>query len=178
MKDFWTSRKVGRLRAMWALGASAGEIAAELGAESRNAVIGNADRLNLGRRGGRVPQRSLQSTRPWAPEDRDDVRDLWGTATVDEIAHTLNRTPGQVEYMARSLGLVVDPVVMVFDETESARLQDDRFCHAMWNAIGLGKESPPMIGIDRRPCTKAPTFVPINHLTPVMRSSSIADCDS
>ncbi len=38
--------------------------------------------------------------------------------------------------------------------------RDDLFCRALTAAIDLGLEHPPMIGIDKRPCTKKPVFVP------------------
>src|SRR4030095_8171494 len=43
----WTEERIERLKAMWAQGATASQIAAELGGVSRNAVIGKAHRLGL-----------------------------------------------------------------------------------------------------------------------------------
>ena len=43
----WTDERIGTLRKMWEGGATASEIAAELGGVSRNAVIGKAHRLGL-----------------------------------------------------------------------------------------------------------------------------------
>jgi GcrA cell cycle regulator len=43
----WTEERIERLKAMWAKGATASEIAEELGGVSRNAVIGKAHRLGL-----------------------------------------------------------------------------------------------------------------------------------
>ena len=43
----WTEERIERLKAMWAKGATASEIADELGGVSRNAVIGKAHRLGL-----------------------------------------------------------------------------------------------------------------------------------
>ena len=43
----WTDERIDRLRAMWAEGSTASQIAEELGGVSRNAVIGKAHRLGL-----------------------------------------------------------------------------------------------------------------------------------
>ena len=43
----WTEERIERLKAMWTEGATASEIADELGGVSRNAVIGKAHRLGL-----------------------------------------------------------------------------------------------------------------------------------
>lgn len=50
MPQFWTADQEAQLRAKWETGASASEIAAELGSVTKNAVIGKAHRLNLARR--------------------------------------------------------------------------------------------------------------------------------
>jgi len=43
----WTDERIGRLKSMWADGATASQIAEDLGGVSRNAVIGKAHRLGL-----------------------------------------------------------------------------------------------------------------------------------
>ena len=43
----WTDERIERLKAMWTKGATASQIAEELGGVSRNAVIGKAHRLGL-----------------------------------------------------------------------------------------------------------------------------------
>src|SRR5215211_7491925 len=43
----WTDERIDRLKAMWTEGATASQIADELGGVSRNAVIGKAHRLGL-----------------------------------------------------------------------------------------------------------------------------------
>jgi GcrA cell cycle regulator len=47
----WTDERVEMLKAMWAEGKSASQIAKELGAVTRNAVIGKVHRLGLSNRG-------------------------------------------------------------------------------------------------------------------------------
>src|SRR6185369_5026412 len=46
----WTDERIDRLKKMWADGATASQIADELGGVSRNAVIGKAHRLGLEQR--------------------------------------------------------------------------------------------------------------------------------
>ena len=46
----WTDERIERLKNMWAKGATASQIADELGGVSRNAVIGKAHRLGLEQR--------------------------------------------------------------------------------------------------------------------------------
>jgi GcrA cell cycle regulator len=46
----WTEERIERLKAMWAEGSTASQIAEELGGVSRNAVIGKAHRLGLEQR--------------------------------------------------------------------------------------------------------------------------------
>jgi GcrA cell cycle regulator len=46
----WTEERIERLKSMWAKGATASQIADELGGVSRNAVIGKAHRLGLEQR--------------------------------------------------------------------------------------------------------------------------------
>jgi GcrA cell cycle regulator len=43
----WTDERIDRLKKMWSDGATASQIAEELGGVSRNAVIGKAHRLGL-----------------------------------------------------------------------------------------------------------------------------------
>ncbi|MBA2770944.1 MAG: GcrA cell cycle regulator, partial [Sphingomonas sp.] len=43
----WTEERIDRLKSMWAEGATASQIADDLGGVSRNAVIGKAHRLGL-----------------------------------------------------------------------------------------------------------------------------------
>ncbi len=63
----WTDERVETLRAMWAEGKSASQIAKELGGVTRNAVIGKVHRLGLSNRGpnGDRPE----ETEPASPID-------------------------------------------------------------------------------------------------------------
>lgn len=59
-RDFWTQDRTEKLTALWHAGMSSSEIAAELGALSRNAVCGKLARLGLM---GREPDATSHRTR-------------------------------------------------------------------------------------------------------------------
>jgi GcrA cell cycle regulator len=82
----WTDERIATLRKMWEGGATASEIATELGGVSRNAVIGKAHRLGLKARPSPVKANEKKKTaapapkkpaaapaRPVAAEPRDDA---------------------------------------------------------------------------------------------------------
>jgi len=63
----WTDERIERLKNMWAKGATASQIADELGGVSRNAVIGKAHRLGLEQRPSPVkPGEEKESKKPAA----------------------------------------------------------------------------------------------------------------
>src|SRR5687768_16865179 len=62
----WTEERIERLKSMWAKGATASQIADELGGVSRNAVIGKAHRLGLEARPSPV--------KPGEDTDKDPAR--------------------------------------------------------------------------------------------------------
>jgi GcrA cell cycle regulator len=65
----WTDERIERLKAMWAEGATASQIADELGGVSRNAVIGKAHRLGLESRPSPVkPGDEKPAGRPGEPD--------------------------------------------------------------------------------------------------------------
>src|ERR1700710_1492795 len=61
----WTDERIDTLRKMWEAGATASQIAEELGGVSRNAVIGKAHRLGLKARPS--PVKSNDRVEPVAP---------------------------------------------------------------------------------------------------------------
>jgi GcrA cell cycle regulator len=64
----WTEERIDRLKKMWADGATASQIADELGGVSRNAVIGKAHRLGLEQRPSPVkPGEEKENRKPAAP---------------------------------------------------------------------------------------------------------------
>ena len=64
----WTDERIATLRKMWEGGATASEIATELGGVSRNAVIGKAHRLGLKARPS--PVKANEKKKPAAPTAR------------------------------------------------------------------------------------------------------------
>ncbi len=63
----WTDERIERLKKMWAQGATASQIADELGGVSRNAVIGKAHRLGLEQRPSPVKPGEEKETKKAAP---------------------------------------------------------------------------------------------------------------
>src|SRR5579872_7203325 len=64
----WTEERIERLKKMWHDGATASQIADELGGVSRNAVIGKAHRLGLEQRPSPVrPGEERETAKPVAP---------------------------------------------------------------------------------------------------------------
>ena len=63
----WTDERIERLKAMWAKGATASQIADELGGVSRNAVIGKAHRLGLDARPSPVKPGEEKEKKPASP---------------------------------------------------------------------------------------------------------------
>jgi GcrA cell cycle regulator len=69
----WTEERIDRLKAMWAEGSTASQIADELGGVSRNAVIGKAHRLGLEARpspvkAGEEKESPKKAAKPAAPK--------------------------------------------------------------------------------------------------------------
>src|SRR5215208_101960 len=63
----WTEERIERLKKMWSEGATASQIADELGGVSRNAVIGKAHRLGLEQRPSPVKQGEEKEAKKAAP---------------------------------------------------------------------------------------------------------------
>jgi GcrA cell cycle regulator len=72
----WTEERIATLKRMWESGATASEIAAELGGVSRNAVIGKAHRLGLKARPSPVKakekKKAATAKKPEAPTAQSD----------------------------------------------------------------------------------------------------------
>ncbi len=86
----WTDERIERLKKMWADGATASQIADELGGVSRNAVIGKAHRLGLDARPSPVKPGEEKDKRPAAkPASRGEAssRRASSTAAQDSPAH-------------------------------------------------------------------------------------------
>src|SRR6476619_1026331 len=91
----WTEERIERLKAMWTEGATASQIADELGGVSRNAVIGTAHRLGLEARPSpvkpgeekehRAPAAAAPTPKP-APAERPAPRPATATAAPEQAA--------------------------------------------------------------------------------------------
>ena len=64
----WTDERIDRLKAMWTQGATASQIAEDLGGVSRNAVIGKAHRLGLDARPSPVKPVEVKAKIPAIPK--------------------------------------------------------------------------------------------------------------
>jgi GcrA cell cycle regulator len=115
----WTEERIERLKAMWAQGATASQIADELGGVSRNAVIGKAHRLGLEARPSpvkpgdekehRAPATSAPAPKP-APAERPAPRAAAAAPAAAEPAAAPAQPPArtpqrsQQELQYRSIG--------------------------------------------------------------------------
>jgi GcrA cell cycle regulator len=115
----WTEERIERLKAMWAQGATASQIADELGGVSRNAVIGKAHRLGLEARPSpvkpgdekdhRAPAAAAPAPKP-APAERPAPRATAAApaaagpaaAPAQPAARTPQRSQQELQY--RSIG--------------------------------------------------------------------------
>jgi GcrA cell cycle regulator len=115
----WTEERIERLKAMWAQGATASQIADELGGVSRNAVIGKAHRLGLEARPSpvkpgeekehRAPAASAAPAPKPAPAERPAPRAAAAAPAAESAAapsQPAARTPqrSQQELQYRSIG--------------------------------------------------------------------------
>ena len=104
----WTDERIERLKKMWADGATASQIADELGGVSRNAVIGKAHRLGLEQRPSPVKHEEKEKAAPAAPAKAQPKAD----APTGRSAHPApapgapapSRPAGATELQYRSIG--------------------------------------------------------------------------
>ncbi len=92
----WTDERIERLKKMWADGATASQIADELGGVSRNAVIGKAHRLGLDARPSPVKpgEEKEKKAAPAAKAPRSDAARRAAPAAAEEgDAPVPTRTP-------------------------------------------------------------------------------------
>ncbi|MGZ2410996.1 GcrA cell cycle regulator [Sphingomonas sp. F9_3S_D5_B_2] len=112
----WTDERIDQLKKMWANGATASQIADELGGVSRNAVIGKAHRLGLEQRPSPVkpgdekdkpvaeaaPAAAPPAPAPKAPRADPAPRAASPAPAGAPAATTPQRTTGEIQY--RSIG--------------------------------------------------------------------------
>ena len=90
----WTEERIERLKKMWHDGATASQIADELGGVSRNAVIGKAHRLGLEQRPSPV--------KPGEEKERKKPAPAAAPKKADSAKAPLNRSAPEMQY--RSIG--------------------------------------------------------------------------
>src|SRR5687768_12953864 len=107
----WTEERIERLKKMWKDGATASQIADELGGVSRNAVIGKAHRLGLEQRPSPVKHEDKDKKAASAPaaakpaprQDGPAPRTVTPSAPADPTKPpTVNRSSPEMQY--RSIG--------------------------------------------------------------------------
>jgi GcrA cell cycle regulator len=109
----WTEERIERLKKMWHDGATASQIADELGGVSRNAVIGKAHRLGLEQRPSPVrtgeekdAKKSAPAAAPRAAAPKADAPRAAPASTAAAAPHAAHPAPhqprGEIQY--RSIG--------------------------------------------------------------------------
>jgi len=111
----WTEERIERLKKMWHDGATASQIADELGGVSRNAVIGKAHRLGLEQRPSPVKpgeekdvKKAAPAAAPRAAAPKSDAPRAAPAATAAAAPHAATPAPhtprsgGEIQY--RSIG--------------------------------------------------------------------------
>ncbi|MPS70936.1 MAG: GcrA cell cycle regulator [Novosphingobium sp.] len=119
----WTDERIEKLTKMWEGGATASQIADELGGVSRNAVIGKVHRLKLSGRGRTTAAPARQKKASSAPAASKPVR---AAAPARSAAPTIGATALQVQFDAepvarqqlRSSDNVVVPISRRLDLTQ------------------------------------------------------------
>src|SRR5688500_5283048 len=104
----WTDERIERLKKMWSEGATASQIADELGGVSRNAVIGKAHRLGLDARPSPVkpgeekekkaaaapaPKPAPRKEAPPAPTPEPQARESAAPAAAAPVAPSAPKRP-------------------------------------------------------------------------------------
>jgi hypothetical protein len=98
----WTRERVALLRQLWDQGLTATEIGCRMGL-NKNQVVGKAHREGFPRR---QPANAYHaSVKPTTDQQREIVRDLWGTASFARIMQCTGLGQRRVKDVARELGL-------------------------------------------------------------------------
>ena len=169
----WTEERIERLKSMWAKGATASQIADELGGVSRNAVIGKAHRLGLESRPSPVkpgeekeakaakPAARKAAPKPAAPEPRGEADE-----PADEAgAHADDIAPGDAP---AGRGPRLQPQAPVMPHRASQPQPDPSIQYRSVGPGGFIRQGP---GDTQAPIPPAPP----RRLVPAKPSAEVAD---
>ena len=149
----WTEERIERLKAMWTKGATASEIADELGGVSRNAVIGKAHRLGL-------------EARPSPVKPGEE-----GDHSPQPSATKVTATPKPVEPAAAKAERSVPPHIESAHRPLAAPPQRPAADNIQYRSIGPGGFIRQTPGEQQAPIPPAPP----RRLVPAKPSPEVAD---
>ncbi|HEY0325968.1 MAG TPA: GcrA family cell cycle regulator [Allosphingosinicella sp.] len=166
----WTDERIDRLKEMWSRGMTASQIAEELGAVSRNAVIGKAHRLGLQSRPSPVKPNDLPAATPApAPAAETKAAKIAAAAPVDVPSTTTLDVPGEPPF---DLGDDDEPAPAAAPAARGVNAaQPLPPSQPMARSIGPGGFERQMPGEQQAPIPPAPP----RRLVPAKPSPEIAD---
>lgn len=109
----------------------------------------------------------------WTQEDDAELTARYGRECNLDLAIRFDRSENSIKQRAVNLGITIwaRRADSEFGEAE-AREANHHFICAMARAIRAGLERPPMVGINRRACTRRPKFVSHGEAVFPARTSS------
>lgn len=161
----WTDERIDRLKEMWTRGMTASQIAEELGAVSRNAVIGKAHRLGLQSRPSPVKPNEDAGASP-APAAEPAAKAA--TPQVDVLATTTLDVPGEPPF---DLADEDDDAPAAAPAAKATPSEPKMPQTPMARSIGPGGFERQMPGEQQAPIPPAPP----RRLVPAKPSPEIAD---
>jgi GcrA cell cycle regulator len=164
----WTDERIDRLKEMWTRGMTASQIAEELGAVSRNAVIGKAHRLGLQSRPSPVKPNELPGAGASPAPAPEPAARKAAAAPVDVLSTTALDVPGEPPFDLADeddKAPVPAPAAMVTPSAPKASQTP------LARSIGPGGFERQMPGEQQAPIPPAPP----RRLVPAKPSPEIAD---
>lgn len=98
----------------------------------------------------------MPKTPLWTPEDDAELMAAYAVKSNLDLAIYFDRSENAIKQRAMTLGITSHQLDDANELTNTAEASNRAFIIAMARAIRSGRERPPMIGMDKRPCTKAP----------------------
>ena len=158
----WTEERIDRLKTMWANGATASQIAEDLGGVSRNAVIGKAHRLGLESRPSPVKagEKKKAAAKKPAAQKTDAKADSKPAKAAPAAARGADVAPGDAPKG--------NPPEMKAEEPAAAEKKDPRLQYRSVGPGGFIRQGP---GDTQAPIPPAPP----RRLIPAKPSEDVAD---